>query len=137
MKQLTSSVENYEAAFINLIDYLGEYEFALGGNWEYDHGYFDRYLDHEHKVWLRIPFQVTHGTFDGDSDDCDAVVKLGSPFVLKHLYNDGLDLSADTMVVKALVDQFQSPVDKDAPVEPEWVEKAKALLSKVEQGLPH
>lgn len=135
MIPLTSKLENREAAFKNVRDYLGQYEFTLGGNWEYDHGYFDRYLDEEHTLWVRIPFAVTHGTFDGDSDASDAVVRLGQPFVLKHLYNDGLDRQADVMVYKALVDQFQSPVNKDAPVEPRWVEEAESLLRKVEQGL--
>lgn len=137
MIPLSSAIENREAAFLNLNDYLGQFEFALGGNWEYDHGYFDRYLDEEHKVWVRIPFTVTSGTFDGDNDSSDAVVKLGQPFVLKHLYNDGLDHEADAMIYKALVDQFQAPVDKDAPVERQWVTKAEELLKKVEQGLVH
>lgn len=137
MIPISSSLEGREAAFANLEDYLGQYEFTLGGNWEYDHGYFDRYLDEEHKVWIRVPFQVTGGTFDGDSDSTDAVVKVGQPFVLKHLYNDGLDRQADVMVTKALVNQFQSPVDKDAPLERQWVEKAEGLLRKVEQGLVH
>jgi hypothetical protein len=137
MIPISSSLEGREAAFANLEDYLGQYEFTLGGNWEYDHGYFDRYLDEEHKVWIRVPFEVTNGTFDGDSDSTDAVVRLGQPFVLKHMYNDGLDRQADLMVTKALVDQFQSPVDSDAPLERQWVEKAEGLLRKVEQGLVH
>lgn len=137
MIPLTSSLENREEAFADVNDYLGRYEFTLGGNWDYDHGFFDRYLDEEHKVWIRIPFRVTHGDFDGDSSVSDAVVKLGQPFVLKHLYNDGLDQEADAMVYKALVDQFQSPVDKDAPVEDKWLAEAQQLLRKVEQGLVH
>lgn len=137
MIPLDSKLENREAAFTNLNDFLGRYEFTLGGNWEYDHGYFDRYLDEEHKVWVRVPFTVTHGTFDGDSDASDAVVKLGQPFLLKHLYNDGLDSKADAMIYKALVNQFQTPVDKDAPVEGKWVDEAMELLSRVEQGLVH
>jgi hypothetical protein len=137
MISINSTLENREAGFANVNDYLGQFEFTLGGNWEYDHGYFDRYLDEEHKLWIRIPFTVTRGTFDGVNDASDAVVKLGRPFVLKHLYTDGLDKNADAMMVKALVDQFQTPVDKDAPVEPQWVSEAESLLRKVEQGLVH
>lgn len=137
MIPITSTLENREAAFANVSDYLGRFEFTLGGNWEYDHGYFDRYLDEEHTLWVRIPFTVTHGTFDGDNDAADAVIKLGQPFVLRHLYNDGLDKQANPMIYKALVDQFQSPADQDAAVRPNWVREAESLLRKVEQGLVH
>lgn len=136
MISLTSTLEQREAAFANWNDYLGQYDFTLGGNWEYDHGYFDRFLDEERKVWLRIPFRVTHGTFDGDNPDSDAVVRLGKPFILKHLYNDGLDGEAKPQIYGALIDQFQDPIDKDASVEQKWVEKASELLRKLEQGLP-
>jgi hypothetical protein len=132
MIPIPSPLEKKEAAFVNIYGQLSRHEFTLGGNWEYDHGYFDRYLDVEHKVWIRIPFQVTSGTFDGDSSSSDAVIQLERPFVLKHLYNDGLDLKADTMVYKALVDQFQAPVDKDAAVEDEWVKEARHVLDRVE-----
>ncbi len=33
-----------------------------------------------------------------------------------------------------MIDQFQEPLDKDAPVEDKWVAQAKSLLKEVEQG---
>lgn len=131
---IESTLENLEAGFSSLYSKLEQSDFTLGSNWEYDHGYFDRYLDVEHKVWVRIPFQVTSGTFDGDSAASDAVIRLGAPFVLKHVYNEGLDPHADASVTKALVDQFQSPVEMDAPVEAMWVAKAQELLAQTEAG---
>lgn len=135
MIPVSSSIANKEAAYPELCKLLSSQEFALGGNWEYDHGYFDRYLDQEHMVWVRIPFKVTGGNFEGDCAASNATIRLEQPFVLKHVYNEGLDLKADAMVYKALVDQFQSPVDPDAPVESHWVNEAKNVLKRVEAEL--
>ncbi|OXM86628.1 YugN family protein [Paenibacillus rigui] len=135
MIPINSSLVNREEAFDQVRNQLHQFEFALGGNWDYDHGYFDRYLDEAHKVWLRIPFQVTRGTLEGDTDATEASIRLGQPFVLKHLYNEGLDSEAHVKTMGALIDQFQEPVDKDAPVEDKWVAQAKKLLSEVERTL--
>jgi hypothetical protein len=137
MIPLQSELVNQEEAFDQVRSYLHEFEFALGGNWDYEHGYFDRYLDEAHKVWLRLPFQVTHGALDGDSESTDAIVCLGTPFVLKHIYNEGLDMEAHIHTFGGLTDQFQEPIDKDAPIEEKWVVEAQALLSKVDQGWKH
>ncbi|MCR8633390.1 YugN-like family protein [Paenibacillus radicis (ex Xue et al. 2023)] len=125
-----------EEAFDEVRNYLHEFDFSLGGNWDYEHGYFDRSLDEANKVWLRIPFEVTHGALDGDADSTDAIIHLGTPFVLKHVYNEGLDKEAKVNFTGALIDQFQEPVDKDAPVEAQWVDKAQDLLSQVESTFP-
>jgi hypothetical protein len=137
MKPLTSSLENTTETFDNVRNHLHHFEFVLGGNWDYDHGYFDRYLDEAHKVWLRVPFQVTSGNLDGDSEATDAIVRLGRPFVLKHVYNEGTDPGAEAEMTGALVDQFQAPLEPDAEVEPHWVDKAKDLLKQVEQKWLH
>jgi hypothetical protein len=131
---LQSNLIDYEEPFDQVSQYLHQYDFALGGNWDYEHGYFDRYLDEAHQVWLRIPFEVTHGFLDGDTGDTDAIVCIGTPFVLKHVYNDGLDKEAHIHTYGGLIDQFQEPIDKDASIEHEWVDKAKELLDKVELG---
>jgi hypothetical protein len=133
MIPLQSDLTNHEEAFNQVSNHLHEFEFALGGNWDYEHGYFDRYLDEDHRVWLRIPFEVTHGVLEGDTDATDAIVCLGTPFVLKHIYNDGLDKEAQIHTYGGLIDQFQEPLDKDAPIEDEWVNKAKEMLGKVER----
>lgn len=132
MIPVDSALVNREEAYDQIRDYLDDHQFTLGGNWEYDHGYFDRALDNDNKVWLRIPFGVTHGKLDGDTNATDAIIRIGSPFVLKHLYNEGLDKEAQVNTYGALVDQFQEPVDKDASVDDEWVSKAKSILREVE-----
>lgn len=134
METLKTSLEHKEEAFDQVNHYLRQYEFSLGGNWEYTHGSFDRHLDEARKVWLRIPFQVTKGALDGNSDETDAMIQIGVPFVLKHLYNEGLDQEAHIGASGGMMNQFQDPVDKDAPVEAEWVSKAQQLLKEVEQN---
>jgi hypothetical protein len=131
---IVSELENQVEGFVSLNDFFNRFQFTLGGNWDYDHGYFDRNLDEANKVWLRIPFEVTSGTLDGISDESDAVVKLGTPFVLKHLYNEGLDPEAVPNVYGSLINQFQEPIDKDADIETYWIDQAKRILQEIEQS---
>jgi hypothetical protein len=135
MVPIESTLENLEESFGRASRYLHTFDFTLGGNWDYEHGFFDHRLDGEaQKVWLRIPFQVTRGVLDGDTDATDATIQLGTPFVLKHVYNEGLDREAQPRTFGGLIDQFADPLDKDAPVEEDWVEKGRELLRKVEAG---
>jgi hypothetical protein len=137
MKPLESRLEHQEDAFDRVREVLSGFRFNLGGNWDYDHGCFDRSLDGANKVFLRIPFQVTNGAIDGETEHTGATVALGQPFVLKHVYNEGLDPHAEAQVAGALVDQFQAPLDSDAEVDEKWVIEAKNVLSQVEAKYLH
>jgi len=117
--------------------FLFERDFELGGNWDYEHGYFDKSLDEANKVWLRIPFEVTDGVIDDSSNNTEARIKLGTPFVLKHLYNEGLDKEAQVRTYGAMLDQFQQPVDSDAEVDGKWMNQAKSVLAELELGWLH
>lgn len=136
MKPIQSALENRTNEFDRVKNHLEQFRFTLGGNWEYDHGCFDRALDDANKVWLRLPFEVTHGGLEGpDTPNPGTDILMGTPFVLKHVYNEGLDAEAVPRTFGALIDQFQDPIDKDASVEEHWVSKATELLREVEQGL--
>ncbi|QHW30697.1 hypothetical protein GZH47_07375 [Paenibacillus rhizovicinus] len=137
MIPLESKLESSEKEFTEVKSMLEEHEFALGGNWDYEHGYFDRSLDEAHMVWLRMPFAVINGAIDDSTQDLDAKIKLGQPFVLKHVYNEGLDKHAQVQPIGALMNQFQEPVDPDASIESKWVTKAKNVLAEVEEQLLH
>ncbi|NBD26146.1 YugN family protein [Paenibacillus glycinis] len=137
MIPLESKLESSEKEFTEVKSMLEEQQFALGGDWNYDHGYFDRYLDEEHMVWLRMPFSVINGSIDDTTQDLDAKIMLGRPFVLKHVYNEGLDKEAHMKTIGSLMDQFQEPVDADAEVESKWVNQAKKVLVEVEERLLH
>ncbi|MEI7025975.1 YugN family protein [Paenibacillus sp. y28] len=135
MIPLTSAIEGHELDFANLRDRLSGSGFTLGGNWDYTHGSLDRPLDERHTVFLRIPFDVIRGELDGDDDNPEAVVRIGTPYVLKHLYEDNTDQDTQPRIYGALVDQFAAPIDKDADVEQNWVEQAAAVLKEAEQQI--
>ncbi|CAH1189965.1 hypothetical protein PAECIP111893_00049 [Paenibacillus plantiphilus] len=137
MIPLSSVLESSKHEYVEVKQMLEEHQFALGGSWDYDHGSFDRSLDEANKVWLRLPFTITNGNLDSETVDNDAKIQFGQPFVLKHIYNDGLDSSADLSTVGGLVNQFQQPLDPDAEIESGWVDKARKVLHQVESLFPH
>ena len=86
-------------------------------------------------MWLRLPFDVVQGEMDANVLDTEARIQFKQPFVLRHLYQEGLDKEAQYSAFGGLVNQFQEPVDKDAPVETGWVEQAQVILKKAENML--
>lgn len=125
---LTSQVRDYAISRNALM----EHGFTLGGNWDYDHGSFDCVLDDANKVWLRLPFDVTIGNLDSETEASDTTIQFGEPYVLKHVYNEGLDEEAHPRGLGAMLDQFSDPVDPDDEIESHWIEKAKRKLHAVE-----
>ncbi|MFD0961576.1 YugN family protein [Paenibacillus chungangensis] len=132
MIPLSSVLEGQEHKLTELQVKLEKDRFSLGGNWDYDKGSFDRALDEENKVWLRIPFQVTDGSVDSELSENNARVVIGRPYILKHIYNEGNDPEASARVVGAMFDQFQSPIDPDAHVEPHWIARGREVLQAIE-----
>jgi hypothetical protein len=135
MITLHSDIEATEYKFADAQEKLGRVQFTLGGNWEYDRGFFDRNLDEEHKVWIRLPFIATAGSIDSERADSNTTICIGQPCVLKHLYKEGNDDEASVRVVGSLFDQFQSPTDPDAHIEAKWIDKAKRALAEAESQL--
>lgn len=109
--------------------------FVLGGNWEYDGGFFDKALDEQNMVWLRLPFEVTQGSLDSEQKQPVGTVRFGTPFVLKHVYEEGVDREAAPGLLSSFVNQFQQPADPDDKVDPQWAERAKEELRALEQTL--
>ncbi|MBD3917527.1 hypothetical protein H8B09_02075 [Paenibacillus sp. PR3] len=135
MITLQSDIESREYEFAEAKEKLSNAQFSLGGNWEYDRGSFDRALDDSHKVWLRLPFVATVGSIDSERADNNATIRIGQPYVLRHLYQEGNDQEASVRVVGSLFDQFQSPTDPDANIDPKWIDKAKDVLAEAEREL--
>lgn len=133
MVPLESELQNVETSVQEASRIMNQYHFSLGGNWEYDHGYFDRNLDEEQKVWIRFPFQVTKGRLDSESANEGTEIRFGSPFVLKHLYNEGLEEEAQMNTYGALVNQFQTPTDPDASIDEKWLEQASEIMREMDR----
>nr|WP_306220625.1 YugN family protein [Cohnella sp. WQ 127256] len=129
---MPSSLTTQVRSYVNTRDALSEHGFTLGGNWDYQHGSFDCALDDANKVWLRLPFNVTIGDLDMDADSSDTVIQFKEPYVLKHIYNEGLDREAQPRVLGALFDQFSDPIDPDDKIEAHWIEQARKKLDAVE-----
>jgi len=137
MIPLTSKLENVETTYAGVVQEMTRHGFTLGGNWDYDHGCFDRALDDRRQVWLRVPFRVTGGSLNGESAEVNenTHIKFGTPYVLKHVYEEGVDEDGKAGPLRSLVDQFQEPVDQDADVEEHWVSLARQQLSELENAV--
>ncbi|MGM8216511.1 YugN family protein [Bacillaceae bacterium W0354] len=133
MIQLESGIDNQLYSFSDLEDILKRLEFTIGGNWDYDHAYFDYKLesDEEKYVFLRIPVS----TEIGNLDEAGAQVRIGKPFVLAHRFESGIDHESDIRNISGAFNQFQSPEEKDADVDRIYVKKAEQVLQQVERAL--
>lgn len=134
MIQLDSGIENQLYAFDDLENILKRLGFVIGGNWDYDHAYFDYKIesDEEKYVYLRIP--VT--TEIGNLDEAGAQVRIGKPFVLAHRYESGIDHhNSEIGNFTGMINQFQAPEEKDAHVDNIYKEKAEQVLKQVEHAL--
>ncbi|SDC30983.1 YugN-like family protein [Melghirimyces thermohalophilus] len=133
MIPLQSSLENQEGDFIPLDRLFNEEGFVLGGGYEYDHGYYDKALDwendREHRIYLRIPVTAVEGSIGTRS----ATLRIGQPFVLKHIYQDGGNQQAQAGLISGSVNQFAEPADKDAKVNAKWTERAQSEINQLER----
>lgn len=104
--------------------------YVIGGNWEYDRGSFDYKLSDENEryLYLRVPFVAVKGALDERGTE----VELQQPYLLAHQYESGIDEHADHA---GMLNQFQSPEDKDAHFPEEWIDKGVELVRELEQIL--
>ncbi|QDP40950.1 YugN-like family protein [Radiobacillus deserti] len=132
MIPIASSLENKVFSLYELEKQLKPLGYVIGGNWDYDEGAFDYQMaDEDGYEYLRIPFKVESGMLDSPG----ATVRLGSPFVLAHIYQDGVDDHADNGALQGMINQFQSPVDSDADISEKYVNRGKKLIKQLENML--
>ncbi|PPA70496.1 hypothetical protein C4B60_10240 [Jeotgalibacillus proteolyticus] len=127
MIQIDSSLNGYQTTLYKLETALKPIGFSIGGGWEYDHGYFDYPLSKEGcYYYIRLPFTATEGELDREGVE----VKLGTPFLLGHQYEDGVDKDGEIGNISASFNQFQSPKDSDTEEIPEEYEKLGITIIK-------
>ncbi|MGM9924763.1 MAG: YugN family protein [Bacillus sp. (in: firmicutes)] len=103
--------------------------YSIGGNWGYDHGYFDyKMADEPGYVYLRVPFQAVQGALNHEG----VVVRVGTPFILAHQYEDEVDEGASSGVLATVFNQFAEPVDRDAEILLQYGVLGKALVEELE-----
>jgi len=129
MIPIESSITGKQYQLQYLEEKLKPKGYVIGGNWEYDKGSFDYKLSNEGQyLYLRVPFVAVKGALDERGTE----VELGQPYLLAHQYESGIDENAEHA---GMLNQFQSPADKDAPIPEEWVEKGEQLVRELEQIL--
>jgi hypothetical protein len=129
MYELQSTIENKVFPFQQIKIELEKAGYSLNGAWEYDHGYFDYKLANEDGYhFLRVPFHAINGDIDSD----EAIIKMYTPYLLTHQYQNNVDAYAESSVMQAAFNQFQSPTDKDADIPSQYVTKGKQVLSELE-----
>jgi hypothetical protein len=131
MQSIESRLAGVQGTFGTIRENLAPDGFSLA-NWDYQWGFFDRKLDEQGMVYLRLPFEVVQGKLD----NAEARIQFGTPFVLKHVYQTGIEEHigyTSGPLVAPLVNQFQEPVDKDAPVEEQWMKQAETIVRQLEK----
>ena len=75
--RLNNSIINYVYAHHQ----LGSHGFIVGGNWDYQQGYFDYLIDGGKKSnYIRIPFT----TIKGSIEDKNGVIRFGTPYLMSY-----------------------------------------------------
>lgn len=138
MIPVPSEIEGKEATFGEIEESFQNEGFVLGGNWEYESGYFDAALEQEggETIYLRLPVQVVKG----ELNDKEATLKFLQPLIVRHVvntkmtYDDSLPL-VDQMPLATnnLVNQFQKPLEVDGDIQNEEhrIQEAQAAISKI------
>ena len=132
MLSLESDIVGRYAHFGELKDRIHKHGFSIGGNWDYDRGSFDTTLfcnrEEGETIYLRMPFVVTEGMLDG----YNTVIRFLEPYVIKHIVHVGLDYDGSSLIDATGFSQFQSPIDKDAPIikKSKWIHMSEELVSK-------
>lgn len=115
MITLNSVIEGKKANFGAVRDVFDSQGCSFCSNFEYDQGKFDAVLNRENgeTIYLRVPFFVVEGMLDQSS----ARIQFGTPYVIKHVVNFGLDYDQNSFVTATTgLDQFQEPLDKDGHI---------------------
>jgi len=131
MQPIHSSLTGKRGTFGYFRDALSPEGFTLA-NWDYRKGYLDCQMDDKAMVFLRVPVDVR----EGELDNPEALLELGTPFVLKHVYQTGVEENIgyySSHYAAPLMNQFQEPIDKDAPVEQAWIDKATSIVRRLEE----
>jgi len=126
-----TALENKQVIFGEFKEFISQYGFEEGGGWEYDHGFFDRKLeDNPGYLFVRIPVLVVNGEFGQE----EAKLRIGTPFVLRHKYQRGLDDYVFVDNSNASFNQFAEPQDPDASLKEGDVEKGRKIIEEVEKA---
>lgn len=131
MLPLESDLEGRVIRFDMMCKVAKRHGYFLCGNWDYDHGKFDTILWREggETIYTRLPFIVVKGMLDRR----DAHLRFGTPYVIKHVVNLGLEKESAGLLEVAGFAQFQKPLDPDGQINDhdQWKEIARASIAPI------
>ncbi|CAI8816459.1 YugN-like family protein [Bacillus sp. IT-79MI2] len=130
---IQSNLEGHTYALFKLEEVLKPLGYSIGGNWDYEKGCFDYKIDEEDGYqFLRVPFTAVEGELDVPG----VVVRLDTPYLLSHVYQDELDDQVNTLAAGASgLDQFAEPQDADGNIKRKYIDIGKALVKELEKHL--
>lgn len=132
MIEISSELEGKTYSLFDLETKLKPKGYVIGGNWDYDHGFFDFQIDNsEGYQFLRVPFQAVDGSLDQDG----VTVKIQRPFLLSHKYEDGMDDEGTIGNFSASFNQFAEPENPDAEFPENYISYGKTLVHEIENML--
>ncbi|QWU47446.1 MULTISPECIES: YugN-like family protein [Bacillus] len=130
MIPIQSNLEGRTYALYKLEEVMKPLGYSIGGNWDYDKGCFDYKIDEEDGYqFLRVPFTAVNGELDVP----EVIVRLETPYILSHVYQDELDNEVNTLAAGTSLDQFAQPKDPDGDVKRKYVNIGKVLVQELEK----
>lgn len=132
MIQLNSVIEGKTANFGIVRKMFLSHGCSFCSNFEYDQGKFDSALWRKggETIYLRIPFNVLEGALDHSN----AYIEFGTPYVIKHVVNIGLDYDENSLLTATTgLNQFQKPLDKDGYIRDKsrWEKAGEEVIEKI------
>lgn len=126
---IQSNLEGRTYALYKLEEIMKPLGYNIGGNWDYDKGCFDYKIDEEDGYqFLRVPFTAVNGELDVPG----VIVRLETPYILSHVYQDELDDHVNTLMAGTM-DQFAEPKDPDGDVKRKYINIGKVLMQELEK----
>ncbi|MGR3775717.1 YugN-like family protein [Bacillus paramycoides] len=130
MIPIQSNLVGRTYALYKLEEVMKPLGYSIGGNWDYDKGCFDYKIDEEDGYqFLRVPFTAV----DGELDVPGVVVRLETPYIISHVYQDELDNEVNTLAAGTSLNQFAEPKDPDGDVKRKYIDIGKVLVQELEK----
>jgi len=138
MLKLQTGIEGKKAYFGPIRSIFEAYGCSFCSNFEYDQGKFDALLwrDGGESIYLRVPFTVLEGMLDHS----ETLIEFGTPFVIKHVVNLGLDYDEHSLSTATTgLTQFQEPLDKDGHIrdKSKWESDGEATIKQIMDSSSH
>jgi hypothetical protein len=132
MIKLNSIIEEKKANFGAVRNVFHSHGCSFCSNFDYDQGKFDAVLWREggETIYLRVPFYV----LEGELDHSNAYIQFGTPYVIKHVVNIGLDYDENSFLTATTgLAQFQEPLDKDGYINDKsrWAKAGEETIERI------